>query len=47
MKFLQKAPRLQVACLCLWPVFLFGQSFDHAQNLEACKAGREGCDRSQ
>ena len=36
-----------VACLSLWPVLAFAQSPDFSQNLEACKAGREACDRSK
>ena len=36
-----------VACLSLWPVLAFAQSPDLSQNLEACKAGRETCDRSR
>jgi len=33
------------ACLALCPIALFAQSSE--QNLEACKAGREACDRSK
>src|SRR5277367_6476989 len=38
----------QVACLglCLSPILAFAQSPEAALNLEACKTGRESCDRS-
>ena len=45
---LQKYRWAEVAvCLSLWSMLAFGQSADYAQNLEACKAGREACDRSK
>jgi hypothetical protein len=48
MKFsLKKCFGALVACLSLWPILAFAQSSDLAQNLEACKAGRDICDRSR
>src|ERR1039458_5523288 len=38
---------LQVACLILWPILTLAQSSNFAQNLEACKAGRQVCDQSK
>jgi len=38
------------ACLTLCPIFLFAQSAEpnlDTQNLDACKAGRDTCDRSK
>ena len=43
----QKCLWAQVVCLSLWPVLLLAQSSNVAQNLEACKIGREACDRSK
>src|SRR6202008_1529743 len=39
----------QAACLslCLSPILAFAQSSDPSQNLAACKAGRDSCDRSK
>ena len=37
----------QVVCLSLWPILAFAQSADLSQNLAACKAGRDACDRSK
>src|ERR1700751_6453265 len=36
-----------VSCLGLWPILVFAQSADLAQNLADCKNGREACDRSR
>jgi hypothetical protein len=44
---LRQRPWVQVACLSLWPILLFAQSSDLAQNLADCKNGREACDRSK
>src|SRR5579872_6141359 len=37
----------QLACLMLWSALSLAQSSDPRQNLEACKAGRDTCDRSK
>jgi hypothetical protein len=37
----------QVACLSLWPIFLFAQSSDLAHNLATCTNGEKTCDRSK
>jgi hypothetical protein len=44
---LRKCLWVQVACLSLWPILLFAQSPDLAQNLADCKNGWETCDRSK
>src|ERR1700689_3911695 len=44
---LRKYLLVPVAFLSLWPVLAFAQSAGFSQNLEACKAGREACDRSK
>jgi hypothetical protein len=33
--------------VCLSPILAFAQSPDVAQNLDACKTGRESCDQSK
>jgi hypothetical protein len=48
MKFnLKKCFGALVACLSLLPVLAFAQSSDLAENLDACKAGRDTCERSR
>ena len=44
---LRKCLLVQVACLGLWPILLFAQSPDLAQNLVDCRNGREICDPSK
>src|SRR5947209_18026331 len=44
---LRKCLLVQVACLGLWPILLFAQSPDLAQNLADCRNGRETCDPSK
>src|SRR5947207_14919589 len=44
---LRKCLLVQVACLGLWPILLFAQSPDLAQNLVDCRNGRETCDPSK
>src|SRR5580704_8329570 len=36
-----------LACLVFWQSFSLAQSSDVVQNLAACQAGREACDRSK
>src|SRR5438477_2673119 len=36
-----------VACMSLWPIILFADPSDRAQNLADCKSGWETCDRSK
>src|SRR5207245_205160 len=44
---LRKCLLVQVACLGLWPILLFAQSPDLAQNLANCRNGYDSCDHSK
>ena len=44
---LRKHIWIRVACLSLWPALALAQSSDLARNLDACKAGRDTCNRPE